>query len=96
MVTNSLLSSVEASYKWTKLTNKMTRANTILSIDWKEVNEKRVELGLPKVSNETARKAYIDNILSEDMSKELELELKYNALLREYHEQRFKEVKQDE
>ena len=34
--------------------------NLLLETNWNDINSKRVEEGLPKISNESMRKAYID------------------------------------
>ena len=36
------------------------KANLLLTTNWNDVNAQRVEEGLPKISNESMRKAYID------------------------------------
>ena len=51
--------------------------NLLLETNWNDINSKRVEEGLPKISNESMRKAYIDQqILME--------KIEYNKRLNEH------------
>ncbi len=79
------LNHAEADYKLAKYSLKLEKANFLLNIDWKAINSQREELGLPKISNEKQRSAYIDTKFSKKDLDLLEKELKYNQILREYN-----------
>jgi len=78
------LNMIEAEYKQFKLHNQWQQARFLLNVNWNEINEERMEIGLPKISNDATRKAYLRDKFFKDNEKELALELKYNAALREY------------
>ena len=60
------------------------KANLLLTTNWNEVNAQRVEEGLPKISNESMRKAYIDQqILMEKTEYNKKLN-EHETLLRIY------------
>lgn len=79
------LNHAETDFKLYKLNLKLEKANFLLSVDWKAINSEREEIGLPKISNEKQRSAYIDTKFSDKDLKLLEKELKYNQILREYN-----------
>lgn len=80
------LNIVEAEYKQFRLHNQWQQARFLLDVNWNEINEERAELGLPKISNDATRKAYLRDKFFKDNEKELALELKYNAAYREYRD----------
>ena len=58
--------------------------NLLLETNWNDINSKRVEEGLPKISNESMRKAYIDQqILMEKTEYNKKLN-EHETLLRIY------------
>ena len=58
--------------------------NLLLETNWNDINSKRVEEGLPKISNESMRKAYIDQqILMEKIEYNKKLN-EHETLLRIY------------
>lgn len=79
-----VLNNAEAEYKKYKLLNELKQAQFLLTVNWGLINEERLELGLPKISNEAQRKAYLKEKYYDDNLKELDLELKYNLARREY------------
>ena len=83
----SALNAAEAEYKRYKLSNQLNQAQFLLTVDWTEINNERAELGLPKISNDQTRKAYIRDKFFKDNEKELSLELRYNAAYREYQDE---------
>lgn len=80
----------ESDYKEYKLLNQLEQAQFLLTADWNQINEERKELGLPKISNDAQRKAYQRDKFKDNNELELQKELKYNNLLREYEDEKFK------
>lgn len=58
--------------------------NLLLNTDWDELNEKRKEQGLSKLSNQGMKEAYIQDKLKQFNEDVLEYKLQYNQLLRMY------------
>ena len=56
------------------------KANLLLTTNWNEVNAQRVEEGLPKISNESMRKAYIDLKVAEKKLEVNALETAYETV----------------
>ena len=56
----------------------------LLNTDWNSLNDERASQGLPKLSNQDMKKAYIENQLSTFKSDRILAELEYNRLLRMY------------
>lgn len=79
------LNHAEYDYKISKHSLKIEKANFLLTIDWKQINTEREELGLPKISNEKQRSAYVDTKFSDKEFDLLLKELKYNQIHREYN-----------
>ncbi len=80
---------IEAEYKQFRLHNQLQQAQFLLTVNWNEINEKRLELGLPKIGNDAQRKAYLRDKFKVDNEKELSMELKYNTALREWEDEKF-------
>ena len=74
----------EFNYKIKKAKNKEKYNKMLLDTNWDELNEERKQQGLPKLSNQSMKEAYIETVLSEDYTNELEKELEYNTLRRFY------------
>jgi len=83
----SALNVIEAEYKQFRLHNQLQQAQFLLTVNWNMINDERLELGLPKISNDATRKAFLRDKFFKDNEKELALELKYNAALREYYDE---------
>lgn len=83
----SALNVIEAEYKQFRLHNQLQQAQFLLTVNWNKINDERLELGLPKITNDATRKAYLRDKFYNDNEKELGLELKYNAALREYYDE---------
>lgn len=81
------LNMIEAEYKQFKLFNQLQQAQFLLTVNWNMINDERLELGLPKITNDATRKAFLRDKFYNDNEKELGLELKYNAALREYYDE---------
>jgi len=81
------LNVIEAEYKQYKLYNQLEQARFLLAVNWNEINDERLDLGLPKITNDSTRKAYLRDKFSENNEKELSLELRYNAAMREYYDE---------
>ena len=76
------LRKAERNYKLKKLDYNTKKANLWVTTNWNDINEKRAEEGLPKLSNQTMKEGYID-LLLEDLSREVtEAEVEYNFLRR--------------
>jgi len=58
------------------------KANLLLTTNWNDVNAQRVEEGLPKISNESMRKAYLDLRLADQIKEVKNLENEYNTIER--------------
>ena len=68
-------------YKLMKLDFEKQVNDCLLLTDWDYVNEERKIKGLPKISNQTMKDAYIQNHLEEDKRKLLKAELDYKYTL---------------
>lgn len=66
----------------TELENKTNKL--LLNTQWDKINEERKEKGLQKISNDTLRKAYIDEQLIEERKKLDKIENRRKQLLRKY------------
>lgn len=91
----SALNVIEAEYKQFRLHNQLQQAQFLLSVNWTEINSERTEVGLPKISNDTTRKAYLREKFFKDNEKELSLELRYNTALREYQDEFHRKLSED-
>lgn len=58
--------------------------NLLLNTDWDKLNEERKEQGLPKLSNQDMKEAYIQDKLKQFNEDVLEYKLQYNQLIRMY------------
>ena len=58
------------------------KANLLLTTNGNDINSKRVEEGLPKISNEGMRKAYLDLRLADKIKEVKNLENEYNTIER--------------
>lgn len=67
--------------KWTRVTHE---DNITTSIDWKAVNVEREDEGLPKISNEGQRKAYIRSLTEDCRKEEYQKLVEYDRLKRIY------------
>ena len=56
------------------------KATILLTTNWNDVNSKRVEEGLPKISNEGMRKAYLDLRLEDKIKEVKNLETEYDTV----------------
>lgn len=86
------LNLAESKYKMYRFQNQLKQAQFLLTVDWKKINEERVSMGLPKISNESQRSAYIKDKYAVDNEKELSLELKYNQARREYEHESYRRL----
>lgn len=75
---------IKAQFDTAKHDLTIKKANLLLTTNWNEVNAQRVEEGLPKISNESMRKAYIDLKVAEKKLEVKALETAYETLLRIY------------
>lgn len=66
----------------TELENKTNKL--LLNTQWDKINEERKEKGLQKISNDTLRKAYIDEQLTKERKKLDKIENRRKQLLRKY------------
>lgn len=66
----------------TELENKTNKL--LLTTPWDKINEERKEKGLQKISNDTLRKAYIDEQLTKERKKLDKIENRRKQLLRKY------------
>jgi len=60
------------------------KAELILNTNWDELNKERKEKGLPKISNESSRNAYISLQLADNIAKFNEVKLEYDNAKRYY------------
>lgn len=60
------------------------KAKLILYTDWEDMNKERKERGLPKISNESSRQAYISLQLADNIAKFNETKLEYDNAKRYY------------
>jgi hypothetical protein len=60
------------------------KAELILNTNWDELNKERKEQGLPKISNESSRNAYISLQLADNIAKFNEVKLEYDNAKRYY------------
>lgn len=74
----------EDEYKRKKFLNEQEYNNQLLNTDWDTINEERKEKGLPKLSNQDMKKAYIQNKMFVDYDEELNKELKFNEHKRKF------------
>lgn len=58
------------------------KASILLTTNWNDVNAQRVSEGLPKISNESMRKAYLDLRLEDKIKEVKNLETEYNTIER--------------
>ena len=79
-----LLIDAESKYKTKKFFNDMDYNEHMSTIDWDTVNSERMENGLPKLTNQDMKKAYIKTIMHEDYREELYEEMKYDKYRRMY------------
>ena len=86
------LNIIESEYKHFRFHNQLQQAQFLLTVDWKKINDERAEMGLPKISNESQRSAYLKDKFSKDNEKELSLELQYNHARREYEHESYKRL----
>lgn len=86
------LNLAESEYKLYRFQNQLQQAQFLLTVDWKKINDERVEMGLPKISNESQRSAYIKDKYATDNEEELSLELKYNQARREYEHESYRRL----
>ena len=56
----------------------------LLNTDWDKINDERKDKGLPKLSNQSMKEAYIQDKLKQFNEDVLEYKLQYNQLLRMY------------
>ena len=66
----------------TELENKTNKL--LLNTQWDKINEERKEKGLQKISNDTLRKAYIDEQLIKERKNLDKIESRRKQLLRKY------------
>lgn len=66
----------------TELENKNNKL--LLNTQWDKINKERKEKGLTKISNDTLRKAYIDEQLIKERKKLNKIENRRKQLLRQY------------
>lgn len=66
----------------TELENKTNKL--LLNTQWDKINEERKEKGLQKISNDTLRKAYIDEQLINERKNLDKIESRRKQLLRKY------------
>lgn len=66
----------------TELENKTNKL--LLNTKWDKINKERKEKGLTKISNDTLRKAYIDEQLTKERKKLDKIENRRKQLLRKY------------
>lgn len=66
----------------TELENKTNKL--LLNTQWDKINEERKEKGLQKISNDTLRKAYIDEQLIKERKNLDKIENRRKQLLRKY------------
>lgn len=78
------LISAEGKYKAKKFANDMEYNEHMASIDWDTINAERREEGLPKLSNQDMKKAYIKVKMNENYREELYLEREYDKYRRMY------------
>ena len=58
--------------------------DSLINTNWDEINKERVEEGLPKLSNQDMKKAYIETDLIKMNEDKIIAKLEYNRLLRMY------------
>lgn len=58
--------------------------DSLINTNWDEINKERVEKGLPKLSNQDMKKAYIETDLRKMNEDKIIAKLEYNRLLRMY------------
>ena len=80
---NSLIRA-ENRYMVKKFYNEMDYCEMMLTEDWDTVNKERAEQGLPKLSNQDMKKAYIKYKMMEEYDEEKYLELEYLRFQRMY------------
>lgn len=78
------LAMAEENYYEEKHNYKAEYNEHLLNTDWNTVNSERVDKGLPKLSNQDMKKAYIEKKISKFKSDAILAELEYNRLLRMY------------
>lgn len=85
-VENFLLSLTEKQedYLLEKQALETEKAELILNTNWDELNKERKEKGLPKISNESSRNAYISLQLADNIAKFNEVKLEYDNAKRYY------------
>ena len=74
----------ENRYMVKKFYNEMDYYERMLTTDWDTVNEERKEKGLPKLSNQDMKKAYIKYDMVDEYDEEKYFELEYLRFQRMY------------
>ena len=84
---NDLLCSLitsEENYKLKKIEVEQNYFEELLNTDWDTINNERKEQGLPKLSNQDMKKAYIMTKMNDQYSNLLDVELEDNMIRRMY------------
>lgn len=76
------LRKAEENYKFKKHNLEIRKANLWLNVNWNHVNNGREQIGLPKLSNQTMKEAYITSMLEDIKAEVIEAEIEYNYLRR--------------
>lgn len=76
------LRKAEETYKFKKHDLEIRKANLWLNVNWNHVNNGREEIGLPKLSNQTMKEAYISSMLEDIRAEVIAAETEYNYLRR--------------
>ena len=74
----------ENDYKLKKFQNEQEYNKQLLETDWDKINDERKEQGLPKLSNQDMKKAYIQNKMFVDYDEELNREKNYDEYKRKF------------
>lgn len=74
------LQEAEIEYRMKKYELKHMKADFLLNVDWKAINSERESIGLPELTNEKGRNAYIDNMFKDDELSLIKKELAYKHL----------------
>lgn len=68
----------EHHYRKLKVKYASMKNSKLLSCNWDEINAKRVDEGLPKLTNQTMKDAYIDSLLEDRYEELVEAQVNYH------------------
>ncbi len=68
----------EHHYRKLKVKYASMKNSKLLSCNWDEINVKRVDEGLPKLTNQTMKDAYIDSLLEDRYEELVEAQVDYH------------------